>query len=570
MKDMIIDRGSNAALPLGAMLITVAACSASGSIVPTGTGGATTLGSGGSSTTSSSSSSTTSSSSSSSSTTSSSSSSTTSSTGGVVNHSIGGSLHFLQSGSVQLSNGSDMVMVSADGSFAFPTKQPVGATYQVAISAQPAGQSCWVQNGGGTVAGDVTDVDVRCATVLRSATPAGGAAVSTTSSALVPISDIPPITFTNDIPSMVLLSLRLPDLATDQTVHSIGFQLDGVTVGLTDGQNNTGPSITGTTLAVQQVAAGTHTLVPVWSTPGKVGDYANLMTSEMDAVLLDSLPSYDQTLSSTLAATAGSTTIAKSQTTPVAMGFTPLAPVVSGAAEPTFAWLMASDVLGDRQAVNVVVDGTPFGAGVAGFDVNAKSVRSFTPMSVLSLSPGAHTIDASWFTMGDGNVPITRGGNGLASTLNAVLFKSATPSASQVWAGAQTIPLTTTFTAIGPSLSPPQPALMLTLAKASKVLLTFSATNFRAIPNWPQSADAAFFVNGVQGPMVRGWDANNIDWGCQGISFAGIVDAPAGTSTIEVRVRVGTDSSSSGATLQLDNMLAGGNQVGSIGAIALD
>ena len=72
--------------------------------------------------------------------------------------------------------------------------------------------------------------------------------------------------------------------------------------------------------------------------------------------------------------------------------------------------------------------------------------------------------------------------------------------------------------------------------------------SFRIVPSWPQSADAAFFVNGVQGPMIRGWDPDNI----------------------ELRVRVGADTSPTGASLQLDTMLSGASQVGSIGAIVLD
>jgi hypothetical protein len=90
------------------------------------------------------------------------------------------------------------------------------------------------------------------------------------------------------------------------------------------------------------------------------------------------------------------------------------------------------------------------------------------------------------------------------------------------------------------------------------------------VPNWPQFADAAFFVNGVQGPMVRGWSAKSTDSYSQGIGFAGIVDVPAGTATIEIRVRVGADTSPTGAHLELDNMLSGANQVASIGAIVLD
>lgn len=56
--------------------------------------------------------------------------------------------------------------VSANGGFAFVTELEDGVAYAVTVLAQPAGQTCSVTNGSGTIAAaDVTDVDVNCVDV---------------------------------------------------------------------------------------------------------------------------------------------------------------------------------------------------------------------------------------------------------------------------------------------------------------------------------------------------------------------------------------------------------------------
>jgi hypothetical protein len=78
-------------------------------------------------------------------------------------YSVGGSVSGL-SGSVTLqNNGGDDLTVTGNGTFTFATSVANGAGYSVTVSAQPAGQSCSVTNGVGTVAAaDVTNIDVSC------------------------------------------------------------------------------------------------------------------------------------------------------------------------------------------------------------------------------------------------------------------------------------------------------------------------------------------------------------------------------------------------------------------------
>ena len=68
------------------------------------------------------------------------------------------------SGTVVLQdNGGDDLSVSANGAFAFATKLPSGAAYDVAVKTNPAGQTCTVANGSGTVgSANVTNVAVTC------------------------------------------------------------------------------------------------------------------------------------------------------------------------------------------------------------------------------------------------------------------------------------------------------------------------------------------------------------------------------------------------------------------------
>jgi hypothetical protein len=78
---------------------------------------------------------------------------------------IGGTVTGL-SGSVTLVNTSrdSQLVVSADGTFTFATRQGESSAYDVAVLTQPAAQTCTVSNGSGTVEGaNITGVSVVCA-----------------------------------------------------------------------------------------------------------------------------------------------------------------------------------------------------------------------------------------------------------------------------------------------------------------------------------------------------------------------------------------------------------------------
>jgi trimeric autotransporter adhesin len=82
-----------------------------------------------------------------------------------VLYTVGGSISGL-SGTVVLQNtGKDDLALSANGPFTFATALADGSTYSVTVISQPAGQTCAVANGSGTIAGaNVTNAAVSCTT----------------------------------------------------------------------------------------------------------------------------------------------------------------------------------------------------------------------------------------------------------------------------------------------------------------------------------------------------------------------------------------------------------------------
>ncbi len=84
----------------------------------------------------------------------------------IDTYTIGGSVSGLNgSGLVLQNNGSDDLVINANGSFTFTTPQADGTDYAISVLTQPENPSqiCSVSNGNGTVAGaDASDVNVSC------------------------------------------------------------------------------------------------------------------------------------------------------------------------------------------------------------------------------------------------------------------------------------------------------------------------------------------------------------------------------------------------------------------------
>lgn len=81
-----------------------------------------------------------------------------------ANSSVGGTLTGMLAGrSITLANAGQLLAVAQNGAFAFPGVLAAGSAYAVTIVTQPAGQTCSVINGSGTVVANVmATVAVTC------------------------------------------------------------------------------------------------------------------------------------------------------------------------------------------------------------------------------------------------------------------------------------------------------------------------------------------------------------------------------------------------------------------------
>jgi N-acetylneuraminic acid mutarotase len=80
-------------------------------------------------------------------------------------YSVGGTVSGLTSTLVLQNNAADNLSIAANGSFVFNTPIASGSSYAVTVFTQPAGQTCAVSNGTGSVtSANVTNVSVTCTT----------------------------------------------------------------------------------------------------------------------------------------------------------------------------------------------------------------------------------------------------------------------------------------------------------------------------------------------------------------------------------------------------------------------
>ncbi len=89
--------------------------------------------------------------------------------------SVGGTVTGLAGTVVLRNNGGDDLTLTGNGPFAFPTRMAGGASYVVTVRTQPAGQTCAVTGGTGTMAAaDVTGITIACANLTAGNHTVGG------------------------------------------------------------------------------------------------------------------------------------------------------------------------------------------------------------------------------------------------------------------------------------------------------------------------------------------------------------------------------------------------------------
>ncbi|MDR2335791.1 MAG: IPTL-CTERM sorting domain-containing protein [Burkholderiaceae bacterium] len=81
-------------------------------------------------------------------------------------YTVGGQITGLQPGTtLQVSNGSDVITLTSNGQFVFPSSMGSGVPYAVTIGSQPQGAVCSLSNGSGQIAdSNVTNILIECKT----------------------------------------------------------------------------------------------------------------------------------------------------------------------------------------------------------------------------------------------------------------------------------------------------------------------------------------------------------------------------------------------------------------------
>ena len=175
-------------------------------------------------------------------------------------------------------NGQSPLTVTAGGGFQFPGSFATGTAYQVSMSAQPAGETCSITNGSGTVGtANVTDIQVACTTNPAQTYTIGGTVTGLTSGTLVlqdnsgdnlSITNGGAFTFSGALFDQAAYDVTVLSQPSAQTCTVgngsgtvQGSNVTGVTVGCTANSSQTftiGGSITGLSgsVALQEAAGG--------------------------------------------------------------------------------------------------------------------------------------------------------------------------------------------------------------------------------------------------------------------------------------------------------------------------
>ncbi|MBS2018745.1 MAG: hypothetical protein JST00_38110 [Deltaproteobacteria bacterium] len=470
---------------------------------------------------------------------------------------ITGAVHFLQeAGSLTLASGADSVVVSKNGAFELRIPGNSTGNYDVKVTKNPAGQECWVQNGAGAKASPTPGLEVRC-TVIKSSIGKNTAQIATRSSTYAPIDDVDGITFTNDVPARTMLTFSVPSMRgidNDRPMWRIGILVDDVLAAESLGRVENGAPVNTPVVVMHlpMMPAGKHTVRTVWKkvdglNPGgqqrdiyreHVFGPGSEVRPELDVVVLDSLSTFDRLASSEL-------TTQQSY----AAGGAELAagiPDLEVTTVKQYGLFMASlPDLSQEPVVRLLLDGTA--ASVQRKFVNGTNsdqLLSYIPSAFREVEAMKHTLSATVQGLGS-RAPaygMSAGESGLptnakkAAALHALLWKPAAKAA----AFDSFTRVDVTPPAAAESVMVPGSAVELTVDRPSKALVMLDITQLNGELSGSNSpiAEAAVWVNDTRGPgAVVG--RQGFDDGLRSGIFTryGIVDLPAGKSTIDVRFR---------------------------------
>lgn len=105
----------------------------------------------------------------------------------ATTYSVGGTISGLDGTLVLQNNGGDNLSRSTNGAFTFGTRLSAGSAHAVTVLSQPAGQTCQVTNGAGTVGtANVTSIQVACTDVAAGGNNASLSALTLSTGTLAP------------------------------------------------------------------------------------------------------------------------------------------------------------------------------------------------------------------------------------------------------------------------------------------------------------------------------------------------------------------------------------------------
>lgn len=459
---------------------------------------------------------------------------------------IAGVLHFLQpSGSVTLSTGADSVVLTTNGTFQLPVHAP---SYDVTVTSQPAGQTCWVVNGAGNTASPTAGLEVRCTVLARSVGTQSSESKLVASGLYAPLGDVADVTFQSDVPARTLLYLSVPCLnatpGSPGSEYRVGLFVDGALfaesvsrVEYSDHFNHT-PILV---VVAPTLGATAHTISAQWrrvdgaDTVGRPAAASSgaPMHAELGAIVLDSLSTFDRVESSSSASPANLSALGADQSIGI-----PQLPFTTTAGQPGLFVASVPDLTGDA-FIKLQIDGATTAFHRFYGNVSLAPKTSATPMILKTLTAGPHTLDArvngivnnnnpgfvpSYGTSSGSNAPKT-------AALMALLWRSTANAAAAV-----NDDLTTAkaggFLKAGNSVS-------LVTTKPAKALVMMDVT--QAASSVPSNGDEAptevsLFVANQPGPTIQ---IGHGGWGDEGrsnvASRISIVDIPAGTTALDLR-----------------------------------
>jgi hypothetical protein len=420
----------------------------------------------------------------------------TASDSGPSGFAVGGNIHFLQAGSgVTLALNGAPFAVAKNGAFAAPTRLASGDAYNVTVTTQPAGQTCWTENGAGTVGGsDVASIVVRCTVALHRASGIfGGPDVSLPAGVLTPtyatLDAIAPITFVSDVPSKALVTFHVPLAGPKPQAQfaTVIFRVDiddkvvGYALNKANYPGRPGPV---GFVSMIDVPAGSHTVSVHWTHSGNSGvtTLYGAAPTNLTVTLLESLSIHRETViaSSTMSG------VELRDTNPRRYGV-PDVVVTPAAASPVLVTSTIPAPYGDFMTARSDVDVASL-IGDGGLDDAAPpplanafvhgQEQTTSLMAIPTLAGGPHTLSALWSGYGSaGNGgQISVGEGGLVATLGATVFA---PSAVVAFTSRDLPDTESTSTTL---VDIPNVAVSLNVPRAGK-LLAFLQPNAAAVIN---------------------------------------------------------------------------------------